>query len=404
VEFGIFNSLYLPHQLKDKDPAQAEHNRLMDEVEWVKAADRSGFKYTWATEHHFLEEYSHLSANETFLAYVAGLTSNIHLGSGIHNITPPVNHPVRIAERVAVLDHLSLGRFELGMGRGSSTTEQRGFGITDPELTKEMFDEVVPQFKRMWRETDYSFEGRFFSVPPRNVLPKPFTLPHPPMWVAAGSPSTFEKAARMGLGVLCFTTGSPETLAPLIETYKSNIDKAEPVGEWVNNNVMVTSQMLCLEDGARAREVACNMTSGYQNSLVFRYLDTFPRPPGVPVWPDLIPEPTPEGLEKQIAKGLVCIGTPDEVERAVQRYADIGADQLTFGMLSTTMPIDVAVEGVETFGKHVLKKFDTDPVHSTTRQRDTWLAAHPGRGSAAGKAGTGEPGEPGEPGLKPLIV
>ena len=394
MEFGIFNSLYLPHQLKQRDPAHAEHNRLMDEVEWVKAADRSGFKYTWATEHHFLEEYSHLSANETFLAYVAGLTSNIHLGSGIHNITPPVNHPARIAERAAVLDHLSGGRFELGMGRGSSTTEQRGFGITDPDVTKEMFDEVVPQFKRMWRETDYSFEGRFFSMPSRNILPKPYTTPHPPMWVAAGSPGTFEKAARMGLGVLCFTTGSPETLAPLIETYKKAIEQAEPVGEWVNNNIMVTSQMLCLEDGARARQIACNMDVGYQNSLVFRYLDTFPRPPGVPVWPDLIPEPTPEGLEKQISKGLICIGTPDEVERSVQRYADIGADQLTFGMLSTTMPIEVAVEAVETFGRHVLPKFDTDPVHSTTRQREAWLAAQP-RSTGA---------DTGEAGLRPLIV
>src|SRR5205807_10279583 len=104
---------------------------------------------------------------------------------------------------------------------------------------------------RMWRETSYSYEGKFFSMPARNILPKPYTRPHPPMWVAAGSPSTFEKAARMGLGVLCFTTGSPKTLAPLIQTYQTTIEQAEPVGEYINNNVMVTSQMLCLEDGQR---------------------------------------------------------------------------------------------------------------------------------------------------------
>ena len=374
MEFGIFNSLYLPHHLTDADPEHAEHNRLIDEVTWTKAADANGFKYTWATEHHFLREYSHLSANESFLAYVAALTNRIHIGTGIFNVTPPVNHPARVAERVAMLDHLSGGRFEFGMGRGSSTTEQKGFGIGDSELTREMFDEVVPQFKRMWRETDYSFEGRFFSMPPRNVLPKPYTLPHPPMWVAAGSPSTFEKAARMGLGVLCFTMGSPATLAPLIETYKKEIEHAEPVGEYVNNNVMVTSQMLCLEDGGRARDIACNMASGYQNSLVFRYLDTFPKPSGLPVWPDLIPEPTPEGLEQQIAKGLVCVGTPEECRRAVKGYADVGADQLTFGMLSSTMPIEVAVEAVETFGRHIIPEFDTDPVHSTTRQLEAQTA------------------------------
>jgi len=374
MEFGIFNSLYLPHQLSDKDPGHAEHNRLMDEVAWTRAADGAGFKYSWATEHHFLEEYSHLSANESFIAYLAGVTSRIHVGSGIINITPPVNPPARVAERVAMIDHLSGGRFEFGVGRGSSTTEQKGFGIDDPELTKEMVDEVLPQFKRMWRETDYSFEGKFFSMPKRNVLPKPFTDPHPPMWIAAGNPSTFQKAARMGLGVLCFTMGSPESLKPLIETYKNEIEHAEPVGEYVNNNIMVTSQMLCLEDGQRARDIACNMTSGYQNSLVFRYLDTFPKPPGIPTWPDLIPEPTPEGLNASIDAGLVCVGTPDEVNRSVQGYVDAGADQLVFGMLSTTMPVEVAIEAVETFGRHVLPNHDNDPVHSTQRQREAFLA------------------------------
>jgi alkanesulfonate monooxygenase SsuD/methylene tetrahydromethanopterin reductase-like flavin-dependent oxidoreductase (luciferase family) len=143
----------------------------------------------------------------------------------------------------------------------------------------------------------------------------------------------------------------------------------------VNNNVMITSQMLCLEDGQKARDIACNMTSGYQNSLVFHYLDTFPKPPGLPEWPALIPEPTPEGLEQNIKQGLVCVGTPDEVENAVKGYAETGADQLSFGMLSTTMPIEIAVEAVETFGKHVLPVFDKDPVHSTTRQREAQVGA-----------------------------
>src|SRR3954454_6997846 len=103
MEFGIFNSLYLPHHLTEKDPEHAEHNRLLDEVTWTEAADKAGFKYTWATEHHFLTEESHLSANESFLAFVAARTKNIHIGSGIFNVTPPVNHPARVAERVAVL-------------------------------------------------------------------------------------------------------------------------------------------------------------------------------------------------------------------------------------------------------------------------------------------------------------
>src|SRR5688572_18903919 len=224
MEFGIFNSLYTPHQaVNGRDGGVVEHERLMNEVAWTVAADKAGFKYLWATEHHFLTQYSHLSANEVFMPYVAAKTENIHIGSGIINITPPVNHPARVAERVAMIDHLSGGRFEFGTGRGSSTTEQAGFGITDPDQTKAMWAEALPQIVRMWTETDYSHEGEFFSMPPRNVLPKPFTKPHPPLWVAAGNPGTFETAARMGLGVLCFGISNPEALKPLIDIYKSNI-------------------------------------------------------------------------------------------------------------------------------------------------------------------------------------
>jgi alkanesulfonate monooxygenase SsuD/methylene tetrahydromethanopterin reductase-like flavin-dependent oxidoreductase (luciferase family) len=375
MEFGVFNSLYVPQMLVDEWGEGAEHRRFMDEVDYTLAADQNGFKYTWATEHHFLKEYSHLSANESFLGYIAGRTERIHIGSGIFNITPPVNHPVRIAERAAVLDHLSLGRFELGMGRGSSTTEQTGFGIDDPELTREMFGEVVRELPKMWADGKYSYDGRFFSMPPRTVLPKPFTKPHPPMWVAAGSPGTFKVAAQLGIGVLCFTTGTPDSLAPLIEIYKTEIEKCDnPAGGYINNNVMVTSQMLCLENRDRVVDIASHMTSGYQNSLVFRYLDTFPKPDGVPSWPNLIPEPTPEQIDAAIRSGDTCMGTPDDVEKAIRRYESAGADQLTFGMLSTTMPIEVCIEAIETFGKHIIPLFDKDPVHSTTRQREQQTA------------------------------
>jgi len=365
VEFGLFNSACVLPQFSGD-----EHRRIMDEVAVVQAAERVGFKYTWVTEHHFLTQYSHLSANEVFLGYLAAATSRIHLGSGIFNVTPPVNHPARIAERVAMLDHLSEGRFEFGMGRGSSTTEQRGFGIDDPNLTRDMFDEVVGEFRKMWRAEEYSFDGRFFAMPPRNVLPKPYSKPHPPMWVAAGNPSTFEKAARMGLGVLCFTIGGPESVKPLIDLYKKEIEHAEPVGAFVNDNIMVTTQLLCLEDGQRARDLGANLGMGYHRSLLLRYLDTFPRPEGVPEWPELLPDPTPDEIDAAIKAGETAYGTPDEVEVAIRRYADAGVDQVVFGLLSSTMDRALASETIETFGKHVLPAFDTDPVHRTTRQRE----------------------------------
>ncbi len=373
MEFGLFVQAHVPRHEMEADPDNAEHSRLMRELELAEACDRHGWKYVWSVEHHFLEEYSHISASEVFLPYVAARTKRLHVGSAIFNITPPVNHPARMAERVAMLDHLSEGRFEFGTGRGSSSTEFKGFGIPDGDTTRAMYDESLREILRMWKETRYSHQGKYFSMPERNVLPKPYTRPHPPLWVACGSPSTFEKAARLGLGALCFSLGSPKDFEPLIKVYKENIKHAEPVGDYVNDNVACVTALVCMEDGKKAREMAMNMGSGYHTSLVFRYLDTFPRPQGVPAWPQLIPEPTAAQLEERIASGNRIVGDPEECARGVQMYADVGCDQLIFGILASTQPQSVALRSVELFGKHVIPRFDEDPVHSTVRMREAAL-------------------------------
>ena len=179
----------------------------------------------------------------------------------------------------------------------------------------------------------------------------------------------------MGLGVLCFTIGGPESVKPLVELYKNEIANAEPVGDFVNDNIMVTTQLLCLEDGQRARDLGADMGMGYHRSLLLRYLDTFPRPAGIPEWPALLPDPTPAEIDASIKAGDTPYGTPDEVEVAIQKYADAGVDQVVFGLLSSSMERDLAFETIETFGKHVLPSFDTDPVHRTTRQREAAAAA-----------------------------
>src|SRR3954447_16835073 len=99
MEFGIFNSLYLPHHLTEKDPEHAEHNRLLDEVTWTEAADKAGFKYTWATGHRCLTGSSRLAPNYSSLACVPPATKNIRIGSAFFNVPPPVNRPARVAER-----------------------------------------------------------------------------------------------------------------------------------------------------------------------------------------------------------------------------------------------------------------------------------------------------------------
>ena len=374
MEFGVFTNMYHPKHWRD-GAVRSEHQTLRNELEYIKIADRNGFKYSWSAEHHFLDEYSHLSASESFMGFALAATERIHIGSAIMNITAPVNHPARIAERVAMLDHLGDGRFEFGTGRGSSSTEVYGFGIESMDKTRELYDESLPQVVRMWAEDDYSYEGKSFSMPTRRVLPKPYTNPHPPIWVAAGSPATFEKAARLGIGVLCFTLGTPDTLAPLIEIYKKNIDKAEPVGGYVNNNIMVTGDMLCLADGDRARLLYTQNRMSYHTALVFKYLDSFPRPDGFPVWPDLPPDPTVDELRAGTNAAASCVGNPDEIARTVQKFIDVGADQLTFSSTVCDYDMDTIRESYELFGKEIIPKFDTDPVHSTTRQREAQVGA-----------------------------
>jgi alkanesulfonate monooxygenase SsuD/methylene tetrahydromethanopterin reductase-like flavin-dependent oxidoreductase (luciferase family) len=368
LEFGLFMGGYVPQSMREANP-DAEHERIMSELRLCEVGDQHNWKYAWFTEHHFLTEYSHISANEILMPYLAGRTERIHAGSGIINITPPVNHPARVAERVAMLDHVSEGRFEFGTGRGSSSTEQRGFGIEDPELTKEMFDEVIVEFRKMWRDAPYSFDGRFWSLPERNVLPKPYVKPHPPMWVAAGNPGTFEKAAQMGLGVLCFTGGSPAKMAPLVELYKKTIVNAEPVGDYVNDNVAITTSFMCLEDRDEARQWMTRSGNGRQQSLVFHYLDTFPKPPWVPEWPELIPDPTLEQIDAGFESGASVVGTPDDCAASLQKWEDIGVDQLIMGPSGSVYPHELLEQTIKLFGDEVIPRFDTDPEHSTSRYR-----------------------------------
>jgi alkanesulfonate monooxygenase SsuD/methylene tetrahydromethanopterin reductase-like flavin-dependent oxidoreductase (luciferase family) len=368
MEFGIFVQGHVPRRRLAEDP-DYEHTSLMGDVEIVKAADRAGFKYAWVSEHHFLEEYSHLSASEIFLAYAAGVTERIHVGSAIWNLNPQVNHPFRVAERVTMMDHLSDGRFEFGVGRGAGHHEVTGFGIESTDATKEPLEEIVREIPKMFRDSEYEFHGRFFDAPLRNVLPKPWRKPHPPIWQACGNPPTYANVARKGLGAIGFNFSAVHEMRPMIDAYKSAIVDAEPIGEYVNNNVMITNTVVCLEDGAKAREVATDMGTGLQISLVFRYHTTFPKPAGIPEWPDLVRDATPEEVERRIKAGYLLCGEPDEVLEQVKRYEEVGADQIVFSF-PVDMGIDVAIESITLFGKHVIPKLDSDPVHRTTRFRD----------------------------------
>ncbi|GHJ92634.1 MULTISPECIES: LLM class flavin-dependent oxidoreductase [Streptomyces] len=369
MEFGIFVQGYVGKRA-ETDP-EAEHKALMEETEYVIQADKYNFKYAWASEHHFLEEYSHLSANDVYLGYLAHATERIHLGSGIFNPLAQVNHPVKVAEKVAMLDHLSGGRFEFGSGRGAGSHEILGFfpGITDMNHTKEIWEETIAEFPKMWLQEEYAgFQGKHWSLPPRKILPKPYGKSHPAMWYAAGSPSSYAMAGKMGLGVLGFSVQKVSDMEWVVESYKNAIKEAKAVGDFVNDNVMVTSTAICAETHDKAVEIAVGGGLNYLQSLLFRYHDTFPRPEGIPEWPELLPEYSAEIIELLIAEELMICGDPSEVLAQCRRWERAGADQLSFGL-----PIGISYEdtmnSIRLIGEHVIPEIDTDPVHRTTRFR-----------------------------------
>lgn len=368
MEFGVFAQLFVPKSERAADP-NAEHKRIFRNVEVAKAADRSGFKYVWCPQHHFLDEYSHMPGPEAFLSFCAAQTERVHLGSAIFNITPPVNKPVRVAENVALLDHLTNNRFEFGTGRGSSTTEVHGFGIEDIDSTKLMWRETIREIPKMWKDGVYSYDGEYFSVPERQIFPKPNGPLHPAIWTAAGSPGTFTEAGELGLGAFCFSLGTPSKLQVLVDNYKAAIQHATPVGEYVNNNIMGVTNMLCMEDRQEAFRVASDMGMNYYSTLAYHWLDNVPRPKNFPEWPNKIPEPTPEQVEMLSAEGYAVIGDPDDCAKAIRKWQDVGFDQLTFSPTTNTLDTQVVVDSMEMFGKEVLPQFDKDPEHSTTRYR-----------------------------------
>ena len=374
---GTSRQVFVPDSVAETTPGY-EQQRLLDNLELSVQAEEFGFKYVWASEHHFLREYSHMSAPEALVVrgrpdpahpprvghlqhHRPGQPPHPHGRAGGH-ARQPVQWPLRAGDRA-----------------GSSTTEMFGFGIPEADRTKELWDEAIREIPKMWRDGFYSYEGDSFSVPPRELFPKPVTKPHPPLWVACGNPGTFEKAGRMGLGVLCFTIGAPSDLAKLIEVYKEAVQKAEPVGDFVNDNVMCVTHLSCMPDREEAFELNTRINMRFYQSLVFRWLNTFPKPEGVPDWPAVLPEPTLAEIKEQVEAGVIAVGNPEDRARVCQQYADAGADQLVVSPMTTTMPFDMARDSMKLFGETVLPRFDTEPTFRSDRNREAAL----GSGSAS---------------------
>jgi alkanesulfonate monooxygenase SsuD/methylene tetrahydromethanopterin reductase-like flavin-dependent oxidoreductase (luciferase family) len=355
MRFGVFYELQLPKPWTQ----DAEHRLVQEALGQIELADRLGIDYAWAVEHHFLEEYSHCSASEVFLSAAAGRTKNIRLGHGIRQVIANYNHPARTAESVAMLDLVSNGRADFGIGEGATRLELGGFKIPAKEK-RAMSLEAAEQIANMMVMEPYpGFEGRSFSMPARNVLPKPLQKPHPPMWMACTNRDTIKVAASNGLGALAFSFLDPEEAKHWSEIYYGIIksDQCVPIGHRVNANIAMVSAFSIHPDRAEAirRGQEGFEFFGYAiNALVAQDV----RPGRSQLFKDFQDRRASGNI--QLGRDLNSapgIGTPQELAQHIRQFEDVGIDQVIFLQQAGNNKHADICSSLELFARDVLPEF-----------------------------------------------
>lgn len=348
MQFGMFFELQLPRPWLEGDEQRLYQNAL----EWAEIGDRIGIHCAWAQEHHFLEEYSHSTAPEVFLSAVSQRTKRMRIGHGVTLMPPAYNHPARIAERVAALDLVSEGRVEWGTGESSSRVELEGFGVNYVEK-RSMWAEAVRETARMMSTTPYpGFQGKYFSMPSRNIVPKPRQQPHPPMWVACTNRDTMRLAARLGLGALTFAFMDPGEARFWVEEYYETFrNECRPIGRSVNPNIAMLQGMLCHQDAATANERGLEGLRFFAHGLAHYYRFGRHQPGRTSIWDEFKQAP-----ESPVA-GQQGIGSPSQIREAFEQLEEAGVDQLILLQQGGKCTHEHICESLELFGAEVIGGF-----------------------------------------------
>jgi alkanesulfonate monooxygenase SsuD/methylene tetrahydromethanopterin reductase-like flavin-dependent oxidoreductase (luciferase family) len=384
MQFGLLYEMQRPFKGTDID----WHALYKETLEQCALADKVGFDNLWFVEHHFLTGFSGSPCPEVMFGALSQVTKRIRIGFGVCIL--PYHHPVRVAERVAMLDQLTDGRIEFGTGR-SNAYEQTGLGI-DPRETRARWEESITMLPQIWQSDEFSWEGNFWKVPNRRVLPKPYQKPHPRMYLACTQTDSFNVAAEKGIGVLSSATYATNILAEHVKNYRAKVKHATPVGASVNDFWGNNVQAFCGEDNKEAREL-CALSlktffgpdKPYIRDRINAYEELIESWGGVP---DLLKadfgrwlrqsddahkaqaqqagislDSGPGAARAAFAqmdadtlcdRGIIIAGDPDSCIKGVQLYEDAGVDQVILIMQTETIPHEKVLQSIEMFGKHVI--------------------------------------------------
>ena len=295
------------------------------------------------------------------MAALSQRTKRIRLGHGIVLTPPAYNHPARVAERIGALDILSNGRVEFGSGESASDMELGGFRV-ERRMKKAMWEEATREIANMMVQTPYEgFEGEFFTMPARNVVPKPLQKPHPPLWVAASRRETTMVAARLGMGSLGFGFETPDELGErALEYYRLVREELMPIGHAINPALAVLNTFMMADTDEEAMRRSANGPAFFSYSLGYYYnpavggrapagrLQRLPRLPGPlgrdgagarrsaaassrrPRSPAASPQDEIQKALYRAARSGNAIGTTETLRRTLTKYEDQNLDVMIF--------------------------------------------------------------------------
>jgi alkanesulfonate monooxygenase SsuD/methylene tetrahydromethanopterin reductase-like flavin-dependent oxidoreductase (luciferase family) len=349
---------FYEHQLPRPWTRESEHQLLKNALEQVEFADRCGYDYVWATEHHFMEEYAHSSAPEVFLAACAARTRNVRIGHGIVQMPPYINPPARIAERIATLDLLSDGRCDFGTGEGATEIELGGFNVAQEHKRAQWLEGLQTAVRMLVEEPFTGFEGKFVTAPARNVVPKPLQRPHPPLWLACSRRETILLAARLGVGALTFAFVSQDESRQWVRDYYSTLEnECEPVGYAVNPQIAMACPFLCDRNEKLVHDMAHEHHGFFMYGLGHYAFFGQHEPGKTNLWESYKNQPAPIKVDDPLASGghvRNCVGTPEQIRDTLLSFEESGVDQVLFLSQAGKIPHEMLMSSIDLFSREVL--------------------------------------------------
>ncbi|MEQ8842089.1 MAG: LLM class flavin-dependent oxidoreductase [Acidimicrobiales bacterium] len=357
---------------------EGDHQVFAEVLEQALLAEELGFDTIWAVEHTALSMYAHMSAPETFLAYLAGATTRIGIGHGVICLPPKMNHPVKVAERCATLDILSGGRLHVGFGKGGTEQEAGTFGYAKADLPP-MIDEAMRLVPRLWVEDIVEHHGEFIDLPPRPIHPKPLQDPHPPLYQACTQTSTLADAGGRGIGALVLGFGGPEQVAEKNAVYREafrNRDLAQQVGLRPTEHLAALCPTVVLDDGQEARRLGIRGQRFFMESIGHWSSAGATPLPDPDSWDAELGSDGsgPAGVvEASVGSEKVTLdlsdpamalhnanhgyGTVEDCIGYVTRLVEAGADEILFLCQMGTIPQAAQIETLHHLGEEVLPYF-----------------------------------------------